>query len=152
QAVVHFERALKLQPQLARAWSERAMALAELGRLDDALASCERALQFAPEDVYASMNQVALLERADRREAAREAVQRLARLPADTGHLRGYWLHDRMLACRWDGYESLLQETCHRVLAGEQAAEPFALLPTGAKPEVLQACARRYAQDHAVPA
>ncbi|WP_088953794.1 O-linked N-acetylglucosamine transferase, SPINDLY family protein [Variovorax sp. HW608] len=152
QAVVHFERALKLKPQLARAWSERAMALAELGRLDDALASCDRALQFAPQDVYAAMNQVALLERAGRKEAARDALSLLARLPADTGHLRGYWLHDRMLACRWDGFASLLDETCRRVLAGEQAAEPFALLPTGADPAVLLACARRYAQDHAVPA
>ncbi|SEB19081.1 glycosyltransferase family 41 protein [Variovorax sp. YR216] len=152
QAVVHFERALKLQPQLARAWSERAMALAELGRLDDAIASCERALQFAPQDVYASMNRVALLESTGRQDAAREALSRLAQLPADTGYLRGYWLHDRMLACRWDGYPSLLQETCGRVLAGEQAAEPFALLPTGADPEVLLACAKRYAQDHAVPA
>ncbi|MBO9651066.1 MAG: tetratricopeptide repeat protein [Variovorax sp.] len=152
QAVVHFERALKLQPQLARAWSERAMALCELGRLDDALASCERALQFAPQDVYASMNQVALLERAGREDAARKALSLLARLPADTAHLRGYWMHDRMLACRWDGYQSLLQETCDRVLAGEQAAEPFALLPTGADPKVLLTCAKRYAQDHAVSA
>ena len=152
QAVVHFERALKLQPQLARAWSERAMALAELGRLDDALASCDRALQFAPQDVYASMNNVALLARAGDADATREALSRLAQLPADTGYLRGYWLHDRMLACRWDGYPLLLQETCNRVLAGEQAAEPFALLPTGAEPAVLLACAKRYARDQAVAA
>lgn len=147
RALAHFDRALALQPKQARVWSERAMALADRGRMDEALASCAEAATLAPQDVDVAMNQLALLHRAGQPDAARAAAERLAALPAQTAHAFGYWLHERMAACRWEGFDAALHECCIRVRRGEAAAEPFALLPTAADPATLLACARGHAQS-----
>ncbi|VTY36837.1 Beta-barrel assembly-enhancing protease [Xylophilus ampelinus] len=147
RALVHFDRALALQPQLARCWSERAMALADLGRIDEAVASVARGATLAPQDVDIAMNQIALLDRAGRADAAAAALARLAAVPAPETPAFGYWLHERMSACRWEGVDALLEECCVRVRRGEAVAEPFALLPTPADSATLLACARRHAQD-----
>jgi protein O-GlcNAc transferase len=48
EAIVAFERALELRPNLPEAWSMLSNALREAGRLDDALAAARRALEQNP--------------------------------------------------------------------------------------------------------
>jgi predicted O-linked N-acetylglucosamine transferase (SPINDLY family) len=47
-----YERALAINPESAEAWADRAAALSDLGRYDEALASCAKALSIEPERDY----------------------------------------------------------------------------------------------------
>lgn len=56
QAVELINRAIEINPNIAETYSNRGGALKELGRLDDALASYERALQLKPDFVRGKYN------------------------------------------------------------------------------------------------
>jgi hypothetical protein len=66
--------AIALDPTMAAAWNDRAVARAELGRLDDALADLERALAIEPDRVAALSNRVLYLAVLGRTAEARDAI------------------------------------------------------------------------------
>lgn len=56
EALQYYDRALKIDPHLALAWSERGVALGKLGRLDEAGQSFDRALEINPRDALTWVN------------------------------------------------------------------------------------------------
>ena len=148
EAIRHFDRAISLAPDQANAWVGRGTALASMGRLDDALGNFDRACALSPEDITAWINRAITLVALGREHEARESFERLARLPAETDHVRGSWLYEHMLRCRWDGWRELVDDIVARVDAGEDVIHPFYLLALPAGRATQLACARAHAVRH----
>ena len=49
EAIVSYDKALEIKPDLHEAWYNRGIALGNLGRLEEAIASYDKALEFKPD-------------------------------------------------------------------------------------------------------
>ena len=83
-AMVHYEEAIRLQPNYADAYYNRGSVLFAKGRIDEAIADWEKALQMQPNDadVHTSLGN-ALLQKGSLREAIAHYVIALALAPED---------------------------------------------------------------------
>ena len=89
-ALAHSEAVLRLAPHLIHLHLDRAKRLAALGRLEEAAAVCERALQVDPHASRPLEEMGHHLLRAGRRTAAREAWLRALALRPQNAELRAY--------------------------------------------------------------
>ena len=126
-AVEAFGRLMKLQPASPDVLNNRAMALSELGRNEEALADLDKALALKPDYREALNNRAGLLF-ALRRFA--EAAQSYARLlaVAPEPKLLGCLVRARLSACDWTDIDRLSAEIAERVARGEPADEPMSFL------------------------
>jgi tetratricopeptide (TPR) repeat protein len=89
-----FERALKIDQRNHAAWLWRAMALTDLGRFDDALASYDRALAIEPDNARVWNSKGALLTELGRAEAALECLDRALTISASDAKIKAiFWLN-----------------------------------------------------------
>jgi tetratricopeptide (TPR) repeat protein len=77
RSVTEFDRALKIDPTMAIAHSERALQLMLLGRTEDAMRGFERAIQLDPDAVQTKINYVDALREADKLDKAVEIMNGL---------------------------------------------------------------------------
>ena len=73
EALKAFDAAIRIAPQMPEAHCNRAVALQDLGRLEDALAAADRALRYRPQYAMAHYNRGNILKALDRLEEAVEA-------------------------------------------------------------------------------
>src|SRR3954471_22084496 len=123
-AVEAFGRLLKLQPNSPDVLNNRAMALNELGRNDEALADLDRALALRPDYREALNNRAGLLFALRRFVEAADSYARLLAV-APEAKLFGCLLRSRMSACDWTEFDTLSAEIVERVARGEPADEPM---------------------------
>jgi predicted O-linked N-acetylglucosamine transferase (SPINDLY family) len=123
-AVDAFDRLLKLQPHSPDVLNNRAMALVDVGRHDEALTSLDRALALKPDYREALNNRAGLLEAMRRYSEAADAYARRWALAQDQPDILGSLLQARMNACDWTDYDKLSAEICARVARGEPADKP----------------------------
>lgn len=125
-AVETFDQLLKLQPDSPDVLNNRALALNDLDRLQDALADLDRAVLLRPTYREALNNRAGLLHALRRYGDAAEAYTRL-RTVAPEPKLIGSLLRARMSGCDWTDFEKLSAEIETRVARGEPADEPVSL-------------------------
>lgn len=89
-----FEQALKSDEGNHSAWLWRAMALTDLGRFDDALASYDHALQIEPDNARVWNSKGALLTELGRAEAALACLDRALEISASSTKVKAiFWLN-----------------------------------------------------------
>ncbi len=89
-----FERAVSTDAENHAAWLWRAMALTDLGRFDDALASYDRALALEPESAGVWNNKGSLLMESGRLDAALDCFERAIALSTAVPSVKAlYWLN-----------------------------------------------------------
>jgi len=76
KAVQGFDRAIKVDPNLAVAYTGRGLAFAKLGQNDRALADCELAVELGPREPYVHLSYAALLHNLGRTDDEITACQR----------------------------------------------------------------------------
>ena len=124
-AVEWMDRLLKLKPDSPDVLSNRGMALQDLGRLKEALASYDRALRLKPDYVEALLNRGNLLFSLKRFDEAAQNCTRLMALAPDRPYLRGNLLSMRMSSCDWTDFDALSADIAQRVERGEPADDPL---------------------------
>ena len=89
-----FERALQTDEGNHSAWLWRAMALTDMGRFDDALASYDHALQIEPDNARVWNSKGALLTELGRAEAALTCLNRALEISASSTKVKAvFWLN-----------------------------------------------------------
>ncbi|HNP73611.1 MAG TPA: tetratricopeptide repeat protein [Kouleothrix sp.] len=89
-----FERALQINQRSHAAWLWRAMALTDMGRFNDALASYDHALEIEPDNARVWNSKGALLTELGRAEAALECVNRAIELSTSDAKTKSiFWLN-----------------------------------------------------------
>jgi tetratricopeptide (TPR) repeat protein len=89
-----FERALQANRRNHSAWLWRAMALTDMGRFNDALASYDSALEIEPDNARVWNSKGALLTELGRAEAALECLNRAIELSTSDAKIRAiFWLN-----------------------------------------------------------
>jgi predicted O-linked N-acetylglucosamine transferase (SPINDLY family) len=143
-AMADFDRALALNPRYAGALFNKAKSLAELRRHDEALAACDAALALAPDLAEAWFGRGFILSRMRRPAEAVPAFGRAIQLNPDLPLLKGSLLHQKMLACDWQGTAALIAAIENDLAAGRLSAEPFGWQGIATTERSLQRCAVHY--------
>jgi protein O-GlcNAc transferase len=144
-AVEAFDRLLKLQPHSPDVLNNRAMALYDIGRKDEALASLDSALALRPDYREALNNRAGLLDALRRFGEAADTYARLWALSTDQPKVLGNLLQSRMNACDWTDYEKTSAEIDDRIARGELADEPVSFTWHSLSPSLQLQCAENYA-------
>ncbi len=145
KAIEAFGRLLKLQPNSPDVLNNRAMALFDVGRQDEALASLDRALALRPDYREALNNRAGLLDATRRFAEAAKTYARLWALSPDQPNVLGHLLQSSMNACDWTDYEKNSAEIIARVARGEPADEPVSLTWHSLSPSLQLRCTENYA-------
>lgn len=142
-AVESFGRLLKLQPNSPDVLNNRAMALHDIGRDDEALADLDRALALRPNYPEALNNRAGLLFAMRCFSEAARSYARLLQV-APEPKLLGCLMRARMNACDWTDFDKLSAEIVERVTRGEPADEPVSLTWHSLSPSAQLRCTEDY--------
>lgn len=148
-ALEAFERLLKLQPDNPELLNNRAMALYDVGRHDDALKSFDRALSLRPSYPEALNNRAGMRYAMGRVGEAAETYRRLFAFSPDPQTL-GALSRARMSACDWTDYDA----TCAQIVAqverdvpqGETMSLTWFSVSAALQRRAAEVYARRYPQ------
>ena len=80
EAILAYDEAIRRDPEYARAWNNKAAALAALGRYDEAIRAYDEALRLDPGSVKVWYNRASALEALGRAEEAEVAYARAREL------------------------------------------------------------------------
>lgn len=150
--LAHWDQLVARQPGNADAWNNRGVALRELGRLDDAIASFSRALAINPGYAGALLNRGVVLG-LDRNDHA-AAIPDLERAAAINPSLPWvYWFLVRMRrhVCDWRHFEREIALLDADVRAGRAAVDPLFYHGISQSPEALRDCAAAHARANFPP-
>lgn len=150
RAVESYDRAIDLDPDHARAFSQRGQCLLSLGREAEAIASCTHATVLTPEQsgVWASLGRV--FERTGKFGLALAAYRTAYRLDPERADLAGRVLQQQMLCCDWQGIDTLITEIERRLAAGLDAVHPFFWQAISDSPASLLLAAQNHDSAHRV--
>jgi predicted O-linked N-acetylglucosamine transferase (SPINDLY family) len=121
------------------------MALAELGRHEEALAALSQALQATGESPVVLVAIADLEVRRSRFAVAAGYYKRALEAGSEHDYVRGHHLHIKMLMCDWSGFNEEVAALRASVLAGELATHPMTLLSLVDEPDLHRRCAERFA-------
>src|SRR5271163_4528664 len=128
------------------AHSNRANALGDLGRLEQALGSYDDSLR-VKETADAWMGRGATLRRLDRFEEALAALRKAYAIEPAQPYLQGGNLYLKMQMAEWDGFESECELLFRNVEKRMRATHPGHLLSTPSTLELQQLAAETLARD-----
>ena len=128
RAVEHFDRALSLRSDYVEAHLNRAVALSEQKRHEEALDGCDRAISLNPDSVEAHYNRAMILWDMQRFAPAIAAYDTAFNLDPDFDYLLGKRLHAKMHLCDWTDYANQRSAISDKIRKGEKAATPFQIL------------------------
>src|SRR5207302_898025 len=110
------------------AHSNRGNALRALGRLEDAVAAFDRALQLAPDFEAALDNRGRTLRDLKRFDEAARSFARLVAVAPHQPYAAGMLLDTRLNFCDWTDYEATSAAIVAAVERGERVDAPFSFL------------------------
>ncbi|HZT50377.1 MAG TPA: tetratricopeptide repeat protein [Stellaceae bacterium] len=142
EAAQAYREAIALKPSLVAAHCNLGNVLKLLARREEAAACYRAGLVHAPNDPELNYNLASVIEdRAGPEEQIALYRRALAAKP-DFAAALGNLAFARLRACDWDGIEADLSRCRAFVAAGVAAADPFAFLSMGSRPDEQQRCAR----------
>ena len=83
EAIVSFDKAIKIKPDYYEAWYVRGLLLSELGRKEEAIESYDKAIEFKPDSHYAWTNRGVLLDDLGRKEESIESYDKAIEIKSD---------------------------------------------------------------------
>ncbi|MEW6640005.1 MAG: tetratricopeptide repeat protein [Pseudomonadota bacterium] len=140
-AIGDFDRALALNPRHTGALFNKGKALAELKQYDAALTAYGAALALQPRLAEAWFGQGFVLHQLQRHDEAVASYATALQIAPELPFLKGSLLHEKMLACDWNGVAALTAEIERDLAAGKPAIEPFGWQGLATSPASLQQCA-----------
>jgi predicted O-linked N-acetylglucosamine transferase (SPINDLY family) len=143
--LAHWDQVVARQPGSADAWNNRGVALRELGRLDDAIASFGRALAINPGYAGALLNRgiVKGLDVGDHA-AAIPDFERAAALNPSLPFVHWFLARMRRHLCDWRYFDQENALLDADVRAGRAAVDPLFYQCVSQSPALLQACAAAF--------
>ncbi len=141
-----YDRVIALDPDYAKAYSSKGVALQELKRLDEALAACDRAIAINPDDSGVHYNRGKVLQGLKRWDEAAASYECAVVLEPGKFNAEAMAQHCRMLVCNWDDFDRLTYKLLGQIKMGELVAAPFPILALPASPGLLQHCAVAFAK------
>ena len=144
-ALSSFETTLALSPAHTLAMVGRAGLNIDLRRFEPALQDLDQALALAPDLLEAHENRALAAAGAKRHSEAVASYQRLIELNPNQPYVKGNLLHAKMLACDWEGLDSLRATLEQDLAVGLPAAEPFGYQGISESEDLLLRCAEIYA-------
>ena len=100
----------------------------ELRRLEDTLASCDRAIACKPDDADGYVNRGFVLERLERFEDALASYKKAITLKPEYEFLGGALMFAKMQICDFTNADYEFAQLSERILRGEKASRPFPIL------------------------
>jgi len=146
-ALGYADRAIALKPDYAEAWSNRGNALGDLRRHEEALASFDRAIALKPDYAEAWLNRGNALGELRRHEDALASCDRAIALKPDANYILGDLVHRQMKVCDWTDLDGRCQTLESRLLAGDQASNPFPILSLFNDPPLQRQCAEIWSKN-----
>ena len=140
-ALVDYDKALALNPQHVEAWSNKGVSYAELKCYEEALAHYDKAIELNPQYIEAWSNKGTALNELKRYEAAAKSFHQALVLNPELPFGKGVLLHAKMLACDWQGVDSLYQSICQDLTENKKSADPFGFQGICNDELLLQKCA-----------
>jgi protein O-GlcNAc transferase len=147
EAISLFSRSIELDPDLSETWSNLSNVLCDLGRLNEALQSCERAIKLKPNYTEAWINRGNTLDELKRYDEALTSYEQAFGLNPDAEFLLGTLAHARMRFVDWRSLGNHLLALERKIINGEKASTPFAVLGLFDKPQLQQRCAEIYVES-----
>jgi predicted O-linked N-acetylglucosamine transferase (SPINDLY family) len=147
EALASYERSIELKPDYAEAWSNRGNALNDLRRHEEALASYERSIELKPDFAEAWSNRGVALNDLRRHEEALASYERSIELKPDADDVLGSLVHTQMKVCDWTDLDGRCQTLESRLLAGDQASNPFPILSLFNDPPLQRQCAEIWSKN-----
>ena len=140
-ALVDYDKAIELNPQHVEAWSNKGVSYAELKCYEEALAHYDKAIELNPQYIEAWSNKGTALSELKRYEAAAKSFHQALVLNPELPFGKGVLLHAKMLACDWQGVDSLYQSICQDLTENKKSADPFGFQGICNDELLLQKCA-----------
>jgi predicted O-linked N-acetylglucosamine transferase (SPINDLY family) len=147
EALGSYERSIELKPDYADAWNNRGIVLNDLKRHKEALASYARSIELRPDSAETWSNHGNALRNLRRYEEALASYERSIELKPDADHIIGDLVHTQMAICDWTDLDGRRQTLERRLLAGDRASSPFAVLGLFDDPKIQMRCAELYAKS-----
>ncbi len=149
EALVAYDQAVKLDPNLADAWNGRGSLLRGLGRADDAMMSFRRALTIDPRHADALANVGGALHEMKRYDEAAREFRKLELVAPEHKYLLSGLLLSATALCDWQTVEDLEDRLKSDVINGRSIIPPFILLGAFDEPALHRAAAEHYLADSA---
>jgi len=146
-ALENFNKAILIRPESASAHSNRGNALKELKKLEDALKSYDKAIFLKNDYSEAYLNKSVVLKELHRLDEAILNLEIVYELNPNFPFLKGLLLHYMMLVCRWDKFDSLLEEIKSDISNLKNSADPFGLQGVCDDEYLLQRAARIFSDS-----
>jgi len=147
EALRSHERAIELKSDYAQAWNNLGVVLNDLKRHEEALRSHERAIELKSDFSEAWSNRGNALNDLKRHEEALRSHERAIELKPNSDFLLGDLVHTQMKICDWTNLDQRLRVLEGKILAGDKATRPFAVLGLFDSPKLQKQCAEIYAKD-----
>lgn len=144
QAIIEFDRALKLNPDLIVAHYNRARALSACGARTSAISGYEKLLELVPAHADALNNLASCHLQMRSYGKAAETFASLRALNPDYDFATGSELYARMQLCDWDQFDALSAQVLADADAGKMTAYPFQLLALPSTPAQQLRAARNF--------
>lgn len=144
-AIESLRTALALKPSFVDAHLNLGITLAEMRRFDEALYCYEKALEIRPDFAKAYINRGLALMEMWRFEAALADFEKGYEINPKAEFLLGILLHQKMSLCDWEGLDEHLATLEVKILAGQRASPPFALIGLIDSPRLQRKASEIYA-------
>jgi len=147
-AIESLKTALALKPNFVDAHLNLGITLAEMKRFDEALYCYGMALEARPDFAKAYLNRGLAFMEMWRFEESLADFEKGYEINPEGEFLLGILLHQKMSLCDWQGLDEHLETLTRRILAGQKASPPFALIGLIDSPNLLRKASEIYADNN----
>jgi predicted O-linked N-acetylglucosamine transferase (SPINDLY family) len=152
EALAAYDKAISIKPGLVEAWLGRGYLCSAIKRPEDALAAFDRAVAIEPAHPDGWLGRGYALNDLKRHKEAGAAYAKALAIDPRRNGVKGSLLHQKLLACEWDGVEQLVADIEADLEAGHFAAEPFAWQGVARSERSLYLCSTLFATEKFPPA
>jgi len=147
EAIACLQKALQIKPDTIEALVHLGAACQEHGRSEEAVAHFQRAILLKPDSAEAHHNLGISLQGLSRHDEAITSFRRALAIDPAHKYTLGALLWSELGTCRWEGFDSRIENLRSGVRKGLSLNEPFVLVAVSQDPGEQMLCAERFFQD-----
>ena len=147
EAIACLQKALRIKPDTIEALVHLGAACQEHGRSEEAVAHFQRAILLKPDSAEAHHNLGISLQGLSRHDEAITSFRRALAIDPAHKYTLGALLWSELGTCRWEGFDSRIENLRSGVRKGLSLNEPFVLVAVSQDPGEQMLCAERFFQD-----
>ena len=147
EAIACLQKALQIKPDAIEALVHLGAACQEHGRLEEAVAHFQKAILLGPDSAEAHHNLGISFQGLSRHDEAIACFRRALAIDPAHKYTLGALLWSELGTCRWEGFDSRIENLRSGVRKGLSLNEPFVLVAVSQDPGEQMLCAERFFQD-----